>query len=283
MRIAFGIFLVCAAVWGLSAIDFAAVTLWIVDKQRYFQNQMAQSIMGIQSGNSFAAIALYVAAGTYGLIHAAGPGHGKALIGAVGVGSGIQHRPLVGIAFISSLCQSIWAIAITYSALWLLTDIAPHISGLAATYLDPISYAAIAAIGLWLVYKGIRAILPTSHNAHCGCHHHHDTLPTLNTVRDRAVLCASIAIRPCSGAIFLLVIAWQMGIALHGAVAVLCMGLGTALFTAGVALASVSARNQAAQLNKRFGNFAILFPVVQIAVGTSIAAICIALIIKATQ
>ena len=55
----------------------------------------------------------------------------------------------------------------------------------------------------------------------------------------------SIAIRPCTGAIFLLVIAWQLEIRVAGALAVLVMGLGTAALTGTVALSSVAARRLA--------------------------------------
>ena len=64
----------------------------------------------------------------------------------------------------------------------------------------------------------------------------------MKSLRNAVVLVLSIAIRPCTGAIFLLVITWQMDILLAGALAVLVMGLGTAMLISIVAVSSVTAR-----------------------------------------
>ncbi len=82
----------------------------------------------------------------------------------------------------------------------------------------------------------------------CNCKSHGPSVQDvakLTSIRETVALIASIAIRPCTGAIFLLVIAWQMELKLAGAIAVAVMGLGTATFTSLVALSSVAARGAA--------------------------------------
>ena len=84
------------------------------------------------------------------------------------------------------------------------------------------------------------------HDEACGCGHKHG--PTMAEVsnlkgwRDALALIAGIAIRPCTGAVIVLVIAWQTGLHALGIGAVVAMSLGTGAFTAMVALASVSVR-----------------------------------------
>lgn len=73
-----------------------------------------------------------------------------------------------------------------------------------------------------------------STGAACGCGHSHgptaEQVAALSSPRDLVLMIASIAIRPCTGALFLMVVAWRFGIPLAGAAAVIAMGLGTALF-----------------------------------------------------
>ena len=89
-------------------------------------------------------------------------------------------------------------------------------------------------------------------------------------MKDALALIGSIAIRPCTGAIFLLVIAWQMDIATAGAAAVIVMGLGTATLTSLVAISSIAARRIAVVSADGSALAAIAFPTVQIFAGTLI-------------
>jgi ABC-type nickel/cobalt efflux system permease component RcnA len=58
-------------------------------------------------------------------------------------------------------------------------------------------------------------------------------------------LVGAMAARPCTGALFLLVIAWRFDLAAAGAVGVVAMGLGTAAFTLLVAVLAVAGRDTA--------------------------------------
>ena len=81
------------------------------------------------------------------------------------------------------------------------------------------------------------------------------------------MLVASIAIRPCTGAIFLLVIAWQMDIRTAGAAAVIVMGLGTAVFTSLVAVSTVTARRMSLVPVAKLLVVSQVLPVLQILAG----------------
>jgi ABC-type nickel/cobalt efflux system permease component RcnA len=88
--------------------------------------------------------------------------------------------------------------------------------------------------------------------------------------RDAALLVGGIAMRPCSGALFVLVVTWQLGIALAGIAGALAIGLGTALVTVGVALLAVWAR-EGALAGLGGGRVARAMPVLELAAGAALA------------
>ena len=254
MRVVLGTLLVgmlmVGVVVGLSQTHMAQ---WATEAQRGFQNLMADAIRNLKSGDTGALLALFGAAGAYGFVHALGPGHGKYLVGGVGLGTNITPFRLVSIAVASSLTQSLWAIVLVYGGFSLISATAAQMTFLAEDVLAPVSYLAIAAVGAWLFWRGLRTLpifsrtMSAAHKHEC-CHSHGpapEDVARLTNWRETLTLIGTIAVRPCTGAIFLLVIAWQLDIALAGAFAVLVMGLGTAALTTTVALSSIAARRAA--------------------------------------
>jgi ABC-type nickel/cobalt efflux system permease component RcnA len=165
----------------------------------------------------------------------------------------------------------------------------------------------IAGLGLWLVWRGYRGVRAEHrgvwehhhhhdhhhHDHHTHDHDHHDHGPHCNhahgpTVeqveriggwRDGLALVTGIALRPCSGALFVLVLTWQLGIALAGVAGAFVMGLGTAMVTVAAALLAVWAR-EGAFAGLGSGGVAKAMPLVQLAVGAVIAVAAIGLLIQ---
>jgi len=278
----------------LMVIDFDAIAQWAATEQRGFQNGMADAIRALRMGQIEALLTLFAGAAAYGFFHAAGPGHDKALIGGVGLGTQVSASRLLSLSVASSLAQSLWAIVLVYGGFWILAVSANHMTALAEDFLAPLSYLAIASVGALLVWRGARS-LPKStardhghHNDHhAHTHHHHDhhadhdhsdcgcqahwpspaQVAQLTSLRETVALITSIAIRPCTGAIFLLFISWQMDHHLAGALAVLVMGLGTASFTGLVAVSSVAARTAALASADNFKAAGVAFAGLQILTG----------------
>jgi ABC-type nickel/cobalt efflux system permease component RcnA len=251
--------LAVALAWATGAFD--ALARWAAQNQREVQGEMAGAIRALKGGEAGALAGLLALAFAYGFFHAAGPGHGKMLIGGYGLGRRVPALRLSVIALVSSLAQAGTAIALVYGGIFLLDWTREHVEGIAEDWLTPLSYAAIGALGLWLVWRGLSGLRPAParhdhhhhhdhdhpHDAHCG-HAHGPTVEEVarvSSLRDAALLVGGIALRPCTGAIFLLIICWRLGVDAAGIAGTLAMALGTATVTVAVALLSATAREGA--------------------------------------
>ena len=158
MRVTIGIgFAAAAALVFFVSVDFSNVLIWTIEAQRAFQNQMATAVLAIKSDDPGAYFALLSAAGAYGFVHALGPGHGKYLVGGIGLGTQFPTYLLVGLAVASSLAQALWAILLVYGGFTFLKASAGQITHLAENFLAPVSYLAIACVGLLMVWRGVRS------------------------------------------------------------------------------------------------------------------------------
>ena len=224
----------------------------------------------------------------YGIFHAAGPGHGKAVISSYLVANNETWRRGIALSFASAILQAFTAIAIVGIAAVLLGATA-HMMGNTVRVIEMVSYALIVLIGLRLLWvKGrafLRLLWPPSHDhydhahghAHAHGHshghahdhaHEHDhgdeahawghahapepsELKGPHWLRRGLAAIVAVGLRPCSGAIIVLVFALAQGLFWIGVASTFVMGLGTAITVAGVATLAVAARGFAGRLAKR--------------------------------
>lgn len=232
---------ICSIIALVLWVDTSAILYWAAQQQRSFQNSMATSLRAIQAGNGLALWSLCSLTFAYGFVHAIGPGHGKILLGGAALSSQSTLRRMTILTLFSSLAQSLTAIIIVVGGTTLLSLSSADAVNLTEEWLAPISYAAIGLIGLYLSIRAGRRFWQLSQSAKLksnddhdekGCGHRHgpaiQDVEALNSWREMAILVASIAVRPCTGALFLLVIAWRFQILPAGVLATFTMGLGTA-------------------------------------------------------
>ncbi|WP_342068548.1 nickel/cobalt transporter [Yoonia algicola] len=252
---AFGVLAVW--LWGFGGAD--QIMRFASGAQRDVQNAMAAALRGLRAGEAGALATLWGLCFAYGFVHAAGPGHGKLVIGGYGAGTRVPARRLAGLALGASLAQALTAVLLVYAAVFVFGWGREQMTGVADDVLAPLSYALIGVVGLWLLVRGVRHLRPKHDHAHAGdsdvcssCGHAHGpTLAQAETVRswrDAAAVIGTIAVRPCTGALFLLILTWRLGIDWAGIVGALIMGLGTASITVLVAFAAVGLRESALQL-----------------------------------
>lgn len=240
--------LALAAFWFVGGFD--QLSFWAAGQQREFQNTIAGALRAARAGEGGAVLALLGACFAYGLVHAAGPGHGKILIGGYGFARRVPMVRLSLIALAASLGQAVMAVGVVYTGVLVLNLGRQALVGVTEEIMAPVSYGAIAVIGMWLAWRGIAKLRqPAQDHVHdnsdgvcSSCGHAHgpslEAVENVGTLREAFALIAGIAVRPCTGALFVLIITWQMGIAGLGIGGAFAMALGTALVTIGVGLAA---------------------------------------------
>jgi nickel/cobalt exporter len=251
---------------------------WIFAKQAEFYRMMSGTIRAAKADGS-AAYTLMGISFLYGIFHAAGPGHGKAVISSYLVANNETWRRGVVLSFASALLQAVVAIAIVGIAAVLLNATAKTM-GNAVRVIEIVSYALIVLIGLRLLWVKGRALLhllrPGGHDHHGHGHahdhghghdHHHDDeeeasawghahapepaeLKGRHWLRHGLSAIVAVGLRPCSGAIIVLVFALAQGLFWIGAASTFVMGLGTAITVATIATIAVGARGLAGRLAK---------------------------------
>ncbi|UJW86835.1 HoxN/HupN/NixA family nickel/cobalt transporter [Devosia sp. SL43] len=223
----------------------------------------------------------------YGVFHAAGPGHGKVVISSYVLANETQLRRGVTLSVLSALLQSVVAVVFVLIAAVLLgmTSVA---MGDAANWIGIASYAMVALLGLWLIARKIfgwghshhhddmaqkaRGHLHDDHDHHGHdhahdhhAHHdhaHHDHAghdhsdhvhivtpeATSGSLREQLSVVLAVGLRPCSGALVVLVFALSQGLLPAGIAAVFLMGAGTAITVATLATLAVTAKGLARRI-----------------------------------
>lgn len=294
--------------WALATGADARLAAWAAGWQREFQNALADALRALRAGEPGALALLAGLCFGYGVVHAVGPGHGKVLIGGYGVGRRVPVLRLSAIAVAASLGQAVTAIALVGIGVLVLGWSRSQATGLADGAMALVSAVAIGLIGLWLTIRGARRLFARSgaepapaggHDDHDVVHHHHDHHhdhdhdhegcthrhgPTVEEVqaatrpRDVAALIGSIAIRPCSGALLLLVLTWHMGIWAAGIAGTVAMALGTGAVTVAVAIAAVTARESTLTSLAGETRLARLLPLVELLAGLVIALVALRMV-----
>jgi ABC-type nickel/cobalt efflux system permease component RcnA len=264
----------------------------IAAQQRAVQDALAGAVRALRAGQPGAWSTLLLVCFSYGLAHAMGPGHGKALIGGYGVARRVRVGPLIGLAVASSVAQALVAVLLVAGGAFAFGWTRPQMESLAETALPPLSYALISGLGLWLIWRGargIRAARPAGHHDHdhhddCGCGHAHGPTPAqvaqVGSLREAGLLIGAIALRPCSGALFLLVLTFALGIGWAGVAGTFAMGLGTASVTGVVAVLAVWGR-EGALATVSGSRLARVIPAVELALGAVIAVLALGMLAKA--
>jgi nickel/cobalt transporter (NicO) family protein len=295
-----------------TAMPTSSLMGWIFAKQATFYRSLSHSILAAKEDGT-AMWELFGISFAYGVFHAVGPGHGKAVISSYLVANEETWRRGIALSFVSAAIQSVVAIIVVAVAAVLLGATAKAI-GLTVHLVEITSYGLVILIGLRLLHVKGRGFLiarrelgwdqapnlvfasaPTANNlsatpvrlsegrpgamgmrgglcqidgctAHVHgfrCQHDHEhyasawghahgpepaELAGAGGWRRGLTAVIAVGLRPCSGAIIVLIFALAQDLFWTGVGATLIMGLGTAVTVAGIATVAVGARGLAGRI-----------------------------------
>jgi nickel/cobalt exporter len=302
---------------------------WMFAKQAEFYRSMSGMIRAAKTDGS-AVWTLLGISFLYGIFHAAGPGHGKAVISSYLVANEETWRRGVVLSFASALLQAFVAVAIVGIAAALLNATAGQMCS-AERVIEIASYGLIALVGvrlIWVKGKGFlrearslgrplhavgAAVTPPEHkhhdhhhghdhhhhgHDHDHAHHHHDhhhhghdhdhdhdsawghahgpepeELAGPGGWRRGLSAIVAVGLRPCSGAIIVLVFALAQGLFWAGVAATFVMGLGTFITVAAIATLAVGFRSAAKQIAISRSGYGML-AMRGIEVGAAVVVLC---------
>jgi ABC-type nickel/cobalt efflux system permease component RcnA len=270
---------------------------WILAKQAEFYRALSGAIRAAKADGT-AVWGLFTLSFLYGIFHAAGPGHGKAVISSYVVANDETWRRGIILSFASAFLQALVAVVLVGVVAILLGATARAMNDV-VRYIEIFSYALITLLGLRLLWVKGRAAIATFwalqaehdqfqhahalaghahghahhhpphdhghhqahahghdhahdhvHDEHCGHSHGPEPKDLAGPGGWKRGLTAIVAVglRPCSGAILVLVFALAQGIFWAGVGATFMMGLGTAITVAAIATIAVGAQGWARKL-----------------------------------
>ena len=133
---------------------FAGLLNWINLHQQQFYRALTESLKAMRDGGG----GVWVLVGlsfAYGIFHAAGPGHGKAVISSYMLANEVALRRGIMLSFVSAFLQGLTAVVLMTLVFLVLRGTSVSMTN-ATWFLETVSYALIAAFGAWLLWKKLR-------------------------------------------------------------------------------------------------------------------------------
>lgn len=229
----------------------------ILAVQASFYKSLQASVRELKD-NGAALGSLLLIGFAYGVFHAAGPGHGKAVISAYLIADEKALRKGFGLSLAAALIQAFVAILIVGIIAFVLRATAATMNAL-TSQVEMASFAVVALMGALITWRksgkllGILALArdPLAVQDET-CDHVHlpppEAFDRLTKWREMAGVALAAGIRPCAGALVVLVFAMSQGLFLAGIASTFAMALGTALTTGLIAALAVFAKSLALRI-----------------------------------
>lgn len=248
--------------------------------QKGINKQLSDLLFQAQTHLYSAGTSLMLLSFVYGILHSLGPGHGKLIVSTYVATHPTKIKISLILTVLSALLQAVVAIILVSTLLIVFGASMREING-EANYLISVSFYVVILLGIIIVVRNARVLFKTippkkktlqihslkplvnnkvsnvtnashaSHASHtdhdnCGCGHVHfasaNDINNASTLKEYLVIIFSVGLRPCTGAIMVLLFSHVLNIYWLGVASAFAMGLGTALTTSVIAIMTVTGK-----------------------------------------
>ena len=248
----------------------APFLMWVKAQQESFYTLMRIHLQAMRHDGSHIRL-LAGLSFVYGIFHAVGPGHGKAVISSYMIANEVAARRGIVLSFASAFAQAVTAVVVVACFVLVLRGFGLKQSD-ATAWLEISSYAAVSALGAWLLWSKLFGSGHGHHqhdharrhedgqrrhhqiqddNHHHGSGHDHLHAPDPEMLkggfgpREAWSAILAVGLRPCSGALIVLTFAFLNGLYWAGIASTFAMAMGTGFTVAVLAALAVWAKDLA--------------------------------------
>jgi len=262
-----------------------APLVYAMTVQQGYYRGLASALRSLANEHSIAAAWTLVSLSfVYGIFHAVGPGHGKVVVTSYLLADEREVKRGVLIAFLSSFMQAVTAIVAVGLLAVVLGLTRRSVAG-AVPFIEQASFVLVTGLGAWLLWRAVKRgrtrahdhaqhSHPHDHNGHDHHydhdahddgrdghqHHGHVHLPTPQEIgantgwRGIAAMILAVGLRPCTGAVLVLLFALAQETFLIGVLSAFAMSIGTAITVSTLAVLTVFSKNIALGIASRTDN-----------------------------
>ncbi|MFS7247634.1 nickel/cobalt transporter [Rahnella inusitata] len=244
-----------AAGGGLLMHYWPRILLSSIMWQRDLHQELAGLLRQVKENPMRAGMTLAGFSLIYGVVHAIGPGHGKIVITTYLATHPSRLKSSLKLTFASAIVQGLVAILLVSVVLSVL-QLSSRQLHQSSFWMEQGSFILVILLGLLLCWRALKRVYhtlkslrpvpamkirsistqgaqPHVHDDHCGCGHQHvpsdKQLQAGGDLRTQIAIVLAMGLRPCSGAVMVLLFAKVIGVYSWGVISAIAMAIGTSL------------------------------------------------------
>ena len=246
------LFFISYIVWN----SWPTIMLKSIKWQRVIYDELSTLLYQAKEDHAVASVYLLGLSFLYGVLHSVGPGHGKMIVTTFLATHPSKAKHALILTILSAFMQALVAIILVSILVLLFNNSMRDVNAKAAELIS-ISFLTMAGLGAFIIFRAAKKLWDHIRDKKAHQHNHFASAGEINkatTWQAYLGMIVSIGIRPCTGAIMVLLFSNMIGIYWLGIISAIIMAIGTAITTSTIALLTISGKKVINRYLKREDN-----------------------------